>query len=179
MTQAPKESPTEAAPRIVGMFLAEWIPGVQKEFELLVMAGEGPLKISLFDLQMETLIFGLHCLDRAIFAQFGDEYRTVFMDQAFGFACDAFSSALPANLGADFVERFDKHCRERHKEYGAMKLLPAEGAGPNGGLCWEFAKRICLLAGVEEPLAFKVMLENAYAILGMMMKVAQTLQPGS
>jgi hypothetical protein len=39
MTRPPKESPVQAAPQIVGMFLAEWIPGVQKEFELLVMTG--------------------------------------------------------------------------------------------------------------------------------------------
>ena len=164
---------------MIAIFFAEYLPGVEKEFELLVRAGEGPLKISLFDLQMETLIFGLHCLDRAVFAQFGDEYRTAFMDQASAFACDAFALALPADLGGDFVERFDKHRRARQQEYGVMKLIPAEGAGPNGVLCWEFAKRVCLSAGVEEPLAFKVMLEDAYAILGMMMKVAQTLQPGS
>jgi len=176
MTKSPRESPAQAAPRIVGTFLAEWIPGAQKELELLVIGGEGPLKISLFDLQMETLIFGLHCLDRAVSAHFGDEYRTAFMNHAFGFACDAFASTLPANLGDDFVERFDKHCRERHREYSAMTLLPAEGAGLKGELCWEFAKRICLSAGVDEPLVFKVMLEDANAILGMMIKVAQTLQ---
>jgi hypothetical protein len=160
---------------VIAIFFAEYLPGVEKEFELLVRAGEGPLRISLFDLQMETLIFGLHCLDRAILAQFGDEYRTAFMDQAFGFACDAFASALPADLAGDFVERFDKHCRERHQEYSAMKLLPAEGAGPKGVLCWEFAKRVCLSAGVEEPFAFKVMLEDANDIFTMMNRIAQTL----
>ena len=175
MTERPKESAEEAAPRVIGIFFAEYLPGVEKEFELLARAGEGPLKISLFDLQMETLVFGLHCLDRAIFAQFGDEYRTAFMDQAFGFACDAFASGLPADLAGDFVERFDKHCWARHQEYGAMKLLPAEGAGPKGVLCWEYAKRICRAAGVEEPLAFKTTVEEAHAILGMMTNVAQTL----
>ena len=56
-----------------------------------------------------------------------------------------------------------------------MKLLPSEGAGPKGELCWEFAKRICLSAGVDEPLVFKVMLEDANAILGMMMRIAETI----
>jgi hypothetical protein len=60
-----------------------------------------------------------------------------------------------------------------------MKLLPAESAGPKGNLCWEFAQHVCLSAGVEEPLAFKVMLDDANAILGMMMKAAQTLQLGN
>ncbi len=175
MTGVPKESPAQAAPRIVGMFLTEWIPGVQKELELLVISGEGPLKISLFDLQMETLIFGLHCLDRAVFALYGADYRADFMDCALAAASEFFSLALPNNTRELFLGSFQKHYNTRQGEYGAMKLLPSEGDGPKGELCWEFAKRTCLSASVDEPLVFKVMLEDANAILGMMMRVAQTL----
>ena len=175
MTSTPKEPPEQSAPRVVAAFFVEFLPHVQKEYELLVKGGEGPLKISLPDLQLETLIFGLHCLDRAVFAHFGFEYRAVFMDHAFGAACDAFAAVLPDDLGGPFVELFDKQCQARQQEYGAMRLLPAEDGALKGVLCWEFANRICASAGVSEPLVLKVMIEQANSILGMMNKIAQTL----
>jgi hypothetical protein len=42
-------------------------------------------------------------------------------------------------------------------------------------LSWEFGKRICIDAGVENPVALKAMFDEAIAIFKMMNKIAQTL----
>ena len=125
MTGVPKESPEIAAPRVVASFFTEYLPGVEKEFELLVRAGEGPLKISLFDFQMETLIFGLHCLDRAVFPLHGENYRADFMDCALAAASEFFSAALPDDARNRFLDSFQNHYNTRQREFGEMKLLPA------------------------------------------------------
>lgn len=81
-------APEKAAPKVVALFLSEYIPGVENEYAMMEKACGGTLKISLPDLQMETLIFALHCMDRAVFAFWGAEYRATFMDCAFDKACD-------------------------------------------------------------------------------------------
>lgn len=157
------------------MFFVEYLPGVKNDYELLEKGADGPLQISLPDLQMETLIFALHCLDRAMFAHWGAAYRTVFMDHAFGTACDAFAGVLEEDLREPFLELFDKQCQARQREYGTMKLLPADDGSLKGVLCWEYAKRICLTAGVHDPLALKAMFEGATEIFTMMDRIAPTL----
>ena len=117
MSNLPKEPPEQFAPRIVAMFFVEYLPGVKNDYQLLKKAADGPLQISLPDLQMETLIFALHCLDRAVFAQWGAEYRAVFMDHAFATAHDAFAKALADDLREPFLSLFDKHSQARQREY--------------------------------------------------------------
>lgn len=175
MPERPKEPPEQSAPRIVGMFFAEFLPQVKNEYELLEKARDEPLAMSLPDLQIETLIFGLHCLDRAVFAHWGEEYRDAFMDHAFGAACDAFVDALEDDLREPFLELFSKRCHARHEEYGEMKISPGEDGALRGVLGWEFAKRICFGAGVEIPEVLMVFVEEAAAIFSMMNKIAQTL----
>jgi hypothetical protein len=175
MVERPKEPPDQSAPRIVGMLFIEFLPQVKNEYELLEKASDKPLAMSLPDLQIETLIFGLHCLDRAVFAHWGDEYRDLFMDHAFGAACDAFADALEDDLRGPFLELFSRQCRARQQEYGEMKILPGEDGAMKGVLDWEFAKRICFGAGVETPEVLTVFVEEAAAIFSMMNKIAQTL----
>ncbi len=175
MSERPKEPPEQSAPRIVGMFFVEFLPQVKNEYELLEKASDEPLAMSLPDLQIETLIFGLHCLDRAVLAHWGGEYRNVFMDHAFGAACDDFAVALEDDLREPFVELFSKQCRARQQEYGEMRILPGEDGAMKGVLDWEFAKRICFGAGVEIPEVLMVFVEEAAAIFLMMNKIAQTL----
>ena len=175
MIRPSNERPAQAAPPIVAAFFTEFLPGVKNDYELLERAKEGPLKISLFDLQMETLIFGLHCLDRALFANYGATYRSDFMDHAFATACEAFSAALPDSARGSFLESFQDHCYVRQHEYGEMKLVPEDDDALQGVLSWEYAKRICLDAGVESSIALAAITEEATAIFTMMNKIAQTL----
>lgn len=178
MTANSKFSPPEqVAPPIVAAFFTEFIPNVKNEYELLEKANADSPKISLPDLQMETLIFGLHCLDRAVFAHCGATYRDAFMDCAFATACEAFASALPDHSRGRFLECFKEHCHTRRREYGGMRLLPGEDGALKDVLSYEYAKRICVDAGVHNMAVHLVMLENANAILTMMNKIAQTLQP--
>jgi hypothetical protein len=171
--------PAQAAPPVVAAFFSEFIPKVKYEYELLEKASDSPLKISLPDLQMETLIFGLHCLDRAVFVHYGAAYRNTFMDYAFATACETFAAVLPDNARDHFIECFKEHCHTRQREYGAMKLLPGSDKGPKGVLSYEYGKRICFDAGVYNPAVVLVMVEEADAIFMMMNNVAQTLQPNS
>jgi hypothetical protein len=167
--------PEQAAPSIVAAFFTEFIPNVKNEYELLKRASEGPLKISLFDLEMETLIFGLHCLDRAVFAHHGAAYRSDFMDCAFATASEAFSAALPDPAKDQFLESFQDHCYVRIQEYSAMKLLPGDDGALKGVLSWEYAKSRCFDADVVLPEALLVMSEQANSIFSMMNRIAQTL----
>lgn len=172
---APSTPPEQAGPRIIATFFVEFIPSVSNEYELLEKASGGPLKISLPELQMEVLIFGLHCLDRAVFAHCGAEYRDAFMDHAFGTACEAFATALPDHAREQFLGYFDELCQTRQREYGKMKLFPVDNVAFKDVLSWEFGKRICIDAGVENPVALKAMFDEAIAIFKMMNKIAQTL----
>ena len=167
--------PEQAAPPIVTAFFTEFIPNVKNEYELLEEASDSPLKISLFDLQMETLIFGLHCLDRAVFAHRDATYRTIFMDTAFATACGAFAAALPDHARGQFLESFKDHWHTRQREYGAMKLFPSDDGAFKNVLGWEYARRICLDAGVENPRAFATLTEEATTIFMMMNRIAQSL----
>lgn len=176
MTASSQPAPPEqAAPPIVAAFFTEFIPNVKNDYELLEKACESPLKISLPDLQMETLIFGLHCLDRAVFAHYGTEYRDSFMDHAFATACEAFAAVIPDHDRDHFLEWFKEHCHTRQREYAAMKLLPGSEEGPKGVLSYEYGKRICLDAGVYAPEVFVVMVQGANDIFMMMNRIAQTL----
>jgi hypothetical protein len=167
--------PELAAPPIVATLLSEFIPRVKNDYELLEETSDGPPKISLFDLQMETLIFGLHCLDRAVFAHRDATYRTIFMDSALATACRAFAAALPDQARGHFLETFRNHWDTRQREYGAMKLFPGDDGALKGVLGWEYAKRICHDADVENPIVLTTITEGAGTIFTMMNKIAQAL----
>ena len=168
-------APEKAAPRFVALFLTEYLPGVKNEYALLEQASDGPLKISLPDLQEETFIFALHCMDRAVFAHWGPGYRAAFMDCAFGIACAAIADVLPDATREPFLKRFRERADARHLEYSGMKVLMADGEGPKGFLPYEFGKRICFDAGVYDPEVILVMVEGATSIFVMMMEIAEEL----
>lgn len=169
------QAPEKAAPPIVEAFISEFAAKVDKEYALLEEHSDGPLKTSLFALQMETLIFGLHCLDRALFARFGAAYRSAFMDHAFATACEAFAVALPDDARDRFLESFEDHCYIRQQEYGAMKPLPGEDGAMKNVLACEFTKRICVDAGVYNPPVQLVLMEWANGIATMMLEIAEKL----
>jgi hypothetical protein len=168
-------APENAVPPIVEAFISEFAAKVDKEYALLEEYSDGPPAISLFDLQMETLIFGLHCLDRAVFARFGAAYRSAFMDYAFATACEAFAAALPDDARDRFLESFEDHCYIRQQEYGKMKLLPGEDGAMKNVLVHEFTKRICIDAGVYNPPVQLVLMEWANGIAMMMLEIAEKL----
>jgi len=168
-------APEKAAPRFVANFLTEYLPGVKNEYALLEHASDGPLKISLPDLQEETFIFALHCIDRAVFAHWGPEYRDAFMDCAFGIACAGIADVLPDATRDPFLKRFRERSGARHLEYIGMKVLMGDGEGPKGFLPYEFGKRICFDAGVYDPEVVSVMVEGATSIFLMMLKIAEDL----
>jgi hypothetical protein len=172
---APKSPPEEAGPRIIANFITEYLSGVKNDYELLQKACDGPPKISLPDLQLETLVFGLHCLDRAVLAHWGPEYRAVFMDHAFAFACDSFAAVLPEHAREHFLKYFDELCQTRQREYGEMKLFPGNDGAFKGVLAWEFGKRICFDADAYESIVLMEMVNGARSIFMMMNKIAQTL----
>lgn len=171
----PKGPAEQSARSIVAAFFVEFIPGVKNDYELLAEASESPLKIGLPEIQMETLIFGLHCLDRAVFARYGTEYRDAFMDSALAAASRAFCEVLPDSARDRFLERFAFHYRTRQTEYASMRTIPDENGILAGMLTWEYARRICHDAGVENPLAVQVIFENAVELLSMMNRISETL----
>lgn len=176
--QSKPPAPESAAPPIVASFISEWVVCSEKEYTLLTEFAEGVPKISLFDFQMETLIYGLHCLDRGVFAYFGDGYRTAFMSEAFAFACGMFAEVLPEPQRQQFLEEFDRHCATRHLEYGVMKPLMAEGTSAmRNVLPYEFSKRLCIDAGVFNPPVQIALMEWSGEIMTTMLKVAGTLLP--
>jgi hypothetical protein len=156
------------------MFLTEFIPGVATEYGLLKEASGSSMKMEIGEFQMDVLIFSLHCLDRTVLANFGAEYRRVFMDHALSFVCGAFSSVLPKNAQEGFSTGFEKHYRTRQCEYSAM-MLPLADNSPKGTLFYEYAVRLCRDAGVDNPVAVQLMMEEAFAIFKMMDAVTQTL----
>jgi tetratricopeptide (TPR) repeat protein len=171
----PEAPPEEAGPRTVALFLTEFIPGVAKEYSFLEeAAGGGPINPGLTEFQTEVLIFGLHCLQRTVFANCGAEYRKVFMDHALSFVSAAFSSVLPDHIQKDFSASFEKHYRARQREYSAM-ILPLGEGSPKGTLFYEYGKRICRDAGVDNPEAVQLMMEQGWSIFKMMDRISQTL----
>ena len=171
---APKAPPEEAGPRIIASFLTEFIPGVEKEYKFLEQAVTDALRIGQTEFQTEVLIFGLHCLQRTVFAHWGAEYRKVFMDSALSFVNVTFASVLSDEVQEGFSARFEKHYKERQREYSAM-ILPITEGSPNGTLFYEFGKMRCRDAGVGNPEAILLMMEQGCSIFKMMDTVTQTL----
>ena len=167
--------PEKAAPQVVAAFFTEFVAKANKEYALLEEHSDGPPKTSLFDFQMEALIYGLHCLDRAVFACWGAEYRAAFMNCAFSFACEMFSDVLPDSERGRFLDGFKKDCDIRQTEYGTMKPLPGEDGAMKNVLAYEFAKRICIGAGVYNPPVQLVLIEWANGILMTMLEIAGKL----
>jgi len=165
----------EAAPPVVAAFISEFVSKVDSQYTILKESSDDPLRISLFDLQMETLIFGLHCLDRAVFTYWGDEYRIAFMNFAFGFACEMFSDALPESQREIFLEGFKKHCDTRQAEYGLMKPIAGEDGAMKNVLPYEFSKRLCIHDGAYNPVVQIVLMEWAEGIMTMMLKIGERL----
>jgi hypothetical protein len=124
---------------------------------------------------METLIFALHCLDRAVFAWWGAEYRAVFMDCAFGAACDLMCTSLPEKVREQFADYFERHCSARQIEYAAMVPLVGKDGESGNVLAYEFAEKICFGAGVQKIDVAIAMTEGAQSIFVMMMKIAEEL----
>lgn len=168
-------APEKAAPRIVAAFVTEFVARTEKQYSLLEEHSDGPPKTSLFDFQMEELIYGLHCLDRAVFACWGAEYRAAFMNCAFSFAREMFSNVLPHSGRGRFLDEFKKHCDVRQAEYGAMKMLPGEDGAMKNVLAYEYTKRLCVDAGVYNPPVQIVLMESANEILTMMLGIAEQL----
>jgi hypothetical protein len=168
-------TPERAAPRVVAAFVAEFVAKADKRYSLLEEHSDGAPKTSLFDFQMEELIYGLHCLDRAVFAHWGAEYRAAFMNCAFTFACEMFSGVLPDLDRGRFLDGFKKHYDTRQAEYGAMKVLPGEDGAMKNVLAYEYTNRLCVDAGVYNPPVQVVLMEWANGILPMMLKIAEQL----
>ena len=137
------------------------------------LACDEPLKISLPDLQMETLIFALHCLDRAIFAFWGAEYRAAFMECAFGTACELLCSILPEHKREQFAESFERQCATRQREYAAMMPLVGKDDESGNVLAYEFGEKMCFSAGVQNVDVVATMISGAQSIFIMMMKIAE------
>ena len=168
-----KEPPEETGPRTVASFLSEFIPRLTSEYAFLEEASGHQIKMLLWEFQMEVLIFGLHCLQRTVFANCGAEYRKAFMDHALSFALDAFASVIPQNDRERFLAAFEEHYRTRQREYSAMILPLAEGS-PKGTLFYEYGKRLCFNSGVDNPVAVQLMVEQGFAIFNMMDGIART-----
>lgn len=163
------ETAEQAAEKTVFFFLSEYIPGVSINYELLKNSTDELLKISLADLQAEILVFGLHCLDRAVFSRFGEEYRKEFMDRAFAIARLVLASAAPDTHQTSFLAHIDKFYNGRQREYAALNLPMDENV--KGTLFWEFGKRVCEDAGVYNPVAVMEMVDEGASLFKMMCKV--------
>jgi hypothetical protein len=142
---------------------------------MMEMACDGPLKINLPDLQMETLIFALHCLDRSVFAFWGQAYRGPFMDCAFGSACEFLCSVIPVETREQFAGSFQRHCATRQIEYAS--LFPYTDTDGNSGnvLAYEFGEKMCFGAGVRNVDVIAAMVSGAQSIFIMMMEIARDL----
>lgn len=168
-------SPERAGPRIVALFFTDYIPSIKNWYEYLEESSQDPLKISLSELQMEVLIFGLHCLDRVVLAHWGAEYRAAFMEHALDFVYERYAAGLPDYASEQLLESFSGHCQTRQREYSAMKLFPTDRGALKGVLSYEFSKLICFNAGVYNPIAGEVMAEAARGIFMTLFEVTQTL----
>lgn len=172
---APRTLTEEAAHRFVANFLTEFMPGTIRDYDLLEKATDGPPNLSLLDFQMEELIFSLHCLFRAVFANLGPQYRAVFMDQTMSTTAAAFALVLPEETAEKFLDSFREHYNTRQIEYSSMTVTANERS-PKGNLFWEYSKRICIAAGVSYPeIVAPVLMEGALNTLKMMNKIAATL----
>jgi hypothetical protein len=169
--RAKPSAPEKAAPPIVATFFEEFVVKADKEYAIL---GEH-CETSLFDFRMEVLVYGLHCLDRAVFTYWGAAYRAAFMNSAFSFACEMFTDELPDAQREIFLEGFKKQCDTRHFEYAAMKPISGEDETMKNLLPWEFTKRVCNDAGVFNPPVHLVLMEWAAGIMTMMLRIAEEL----
>ena len=170
-----KTPPEEAGTRVVANFCVEFLPGVESDYELLRAACNSEPKISYADLQVEVLVYGLHCLDRVVFSHHGADYRNSFMDSALrALEKVSFAAAARGREGDWPLERLRSYYNERQREYGAMVLLPEKGASPKGTLFWEYAKRICLNSNAAPPI-MTYLLDQASTIFEMMDEIAQGL----
>jgi hypothetical protein len=171
----PTTPPERAGPRIVALFFTEFNPSIKNWYEYLEESTQDPLKISLSELQMELLIFGLHCLDRVVLAHWGAQYRAAFMDRALDFVYEKYAAGLPDYASGQLLESFSGHCQMRHREYSTMKPFPTDGGALEGVLTWEFSKLVCINAGADNPAAVAVMDEAARGIFLTLFEVTQTL----
>jgi hypothetical protein len=96
------------------------------------------------------------------------------MDSALSFVNVTFASVLSDEVQEGFSARFEKHYKERQREYSAM-ILPITEGSPNGTLFYEFGKMRCRDAGVGNPEAILLMMEQGCSIFKMMDTVTQTL----
>jgi hypothetical protein len=167
------ESPEHAAERIVFLFMTEFLPGTTAEYEMLKNSTTEPPKMSLADVQAEILVFGLHCLDRAVFVRFGADYRTAFMNKAFSMARIALSAAVPEEDRDSLGQRIDKFYNARQREYCSLDLPTDENV--RGTLFGEFAKRLCDDAGAYNPIALLAMTDEGVALFKMMHKTVDSL----
>lgn len=124
MENEARTPPGQAAPNIIAAFFTGYIPGVESEYELLTKACNGSPQLSLPDLQMEVLILGLHCLDRAVFIKCGVEYRDAFMDHALTYTEQFFATALPESTLQYLRDLYNA----RQREYATMPPLPEKDA---------------------------------------------------
>jgi len=168
-------APEESAPKVAAVFFTEVVAKSDKEYALLEKHSDGAPKLSLVDFQMEALIYGLHCLDRAVFAFWGADYRAAFMNRAFTFICDMFCDVMTDSQRKRFLEGFKKLCDARQLEYGAMKPVVGEDGLPKNVLPYEFSKRLCIDAGVYNPATHIVLMEWAGGIMTMMLEIAEEL----
>ena len=168
-------SPEDAARMTVANFVTEYIAHLTSKYALLEQAGNGPLKFSLFDFQMETFIYGLHCLDRAVFFVWGAEYRAVFMDTALDFASDTFAAVLPDQDREKFLLRFEETYRMRQLQYADLTPIVSEDGDSKNVLAYDFGERICFDAGVRNVDVIAVMIHEATSIFTMMLRIADGL----
>ena len=163
MPKHPKLPPKDGARKVIVAFFTEFIPSVETEFNLLQKAVKERLRLSLFDLQGEALVFGLHCLDMDVMAQFGTQYQEAFMDVAVPFTAGVLASEYPKDRD-EVLKRFEALYNTRQHEYAAMQR--SLGDNPRKGtLLWEYSKRICLKAGVHDPPALEAMIDEGDEIL--------------
>ena len=168
-------APEQAAPKVAAAYFTEFVAKANKEYALLEEHSDGAPKISLVDFQMEVLVYGLHCLDRAVFAFWEADYRAAFMNRAFTFIGDMFSERMTDSNREQFLKGFKSLCDTRQAEYGVMKPIVGEDGIPKNVLPYEFSKRLCIDAEVYNPPVQIVLMEWAGGIMTMMLEIAEEL----
>jgi hypothetical protein len=173
--KGPKSSPEAAARQYIAIFFDEFMPGVAGEYEALDSDAEVPKRISLLEYQFEVIYYSLHCLDRAVLVNWGNEYRIAFMDQALYETCCHFASVIPDIAIESFIQSFRDQYNTHQREYSLM-TLPTNDNTLKGTLFWEYTKRIMLLFGVGHPyIIAPTIMKGAFNIFTMMCKGAELM----